>query len=70
MEEILINIENIKDYINNIQNEDNLTLYKMGYRMGIVMVELDTLQQKLEAFALNTLQPPESKANQNTVNNG
>lgn len=53
MEEIIIDIENLKKYINNIQNEDNITTYKLGYRLGIIITQLEQIQDEVEFVKIN-----------------
>ena len=48
MEDIIENLESLKHYINNIQNESELNLYKLGYRLGIILTELDRIQLLIE----------------------
>lgn len=48
MEEILSSLISLKEYVNNMKDDPNPNLYKVGYHNGIIVSEIDRIQTELE----------------------
>lgn len=47
LSDVLTNIQDLKEYINNIQVLENPNQYILGYKFGIVIMNIDKIHEEL-----------------------